>query len=375
MNGASTTLTRPLVSPSQARASRNGSFPARAAGVEVRHDAVPGRLRLLVPALRHAPDQARRLQSQAAGWPGVQRATASPVTGSLLLEFDSASVAPDQLVAHVGAFSESAPSLDELTRAERRAGSRTGRRGRASASVEERDGIGILQEMPPVPPPPPRQTRRLEAALGAAAVVGAGAMLLGIRAHGHNLAVDQAPLALMEAVHSDPLTAVMRFASRLIDPPVIIPVTAAATMLGVGRRHREDLPWLAPTAVAGGAVLIHGLKAVLGRARPSAFAHLTRAPGSSLPSGHAFLAMCLYGLLAHHGLRWLRARRPDDRRAAALLLTAAATTVLLVGVSRVYLGVHYPTDVIAGYVLALLWLWLLAAINDRTPVRTAAEVG
>ena len=57
--------------------------------------------------------------------------------------------------------------------------------------------------------------------------------------------------------------------------------------------------------------------------------------------------------------------------AGALLAVGASTAVLLVGVSRVYLGVHYPTDVISGYVLALLWLWLLAAINDRTPVAAA----
>jgi undecaprenyl-diphosphatase len=212
----------------------------------------------------------------------------------------------------------------------------------------------------------------MEAALGAAALIGAGALLLAVRTHGHWLAIDQAPLALAQEIHSPALTAFMRGASWLVEPAVIWPVTLGATLLGVGRQAPGDLPWLAPVAVGGGAILISVLKVFLRRARPAAFEHLVPARGYSLPSGHAFLAASLYGLLAHHGLRWLRARRPDDRYAATALLVVSTAAVLLVGISRVYLGVHYPTDVMAGYALALLWLFFLAAINGRPrpPVMT-----
>jgi undecaprenyl-diphosphatase len=208
--------------------------------------------------------------------------------------------------------------------------------------------------------------------MGCLALVAAGVALAAVRLHGHNLALDQATLTLAEEIHSPALTGLMRGASRLVEPPVLWAVTAAATLLGVGRRRPGDLPWLAPTAVLGGGAVVSVLKLALRRGRPTAFEHLTAARGYSLPSGHAFLAVCLYGLLAHHGLRWLRARRPEDRRAAAVLLVAAATAVIMVGASRVYLGVHYPTDVIAGYALALLWLFFLAAIHDRPRPALAA---
>ena len=70
-----------------------------------------------------------------------------------------------------------------------------------------------------MPSPAPRRVRQAELALGAGALLGAGAMLLAVRAHGHNLALDQAALPLMEALHSDPLTAIMRAASRSSIPP------------------------------------------------------------------------------------------------------------------------------------------------------------
>jgi undecaprenyl-diphosphatase len=209
--------------------------------------------------------------------------------------------------------------------------------------------------------------------VGAAAVAGAGALLVAAATHGHHLAIDRVPLDLAAQIHSPVLTAVMRGASRLSEPLVVVPLVAAATLGGVGRQAPGDVPWLPAAAVSGGGALIMLLKMLLRRVRPTTFQHLARVRGYSLPSGHAFMAMCLYGMLAHHGLRWLRARRPNDRCAAALLMTSAAVAVLLVGVSRVYLGVHYPTDVLAGYVLALLWLWLLAGIRQsRRPVATWA---
>ena len=210
----------------------------------------------------------------------------------------------------------------------------------------------------------------MEAAAGAAALIAAGAALLAVRSHGHNLALDQAPLALAEEIHNPPLTAFMRGASGLVEPAVIWPVTFGATLLGVGRQRQGDVPWLAPTAVLGGGVVVTVLKTLLRRGRPAAFEHL--APHARLfaalrvtPSWRSASTDCSPTTVSAGcapAVRTTAGRRP-------LLLVAAATAVLLVGVSRVYLGVHYPTDVLAGYALALLWLFFLAAINDRPAVK------
>ena len=92
-------------------------------------------------------------------------------------------------------------------------------------------------------------------------------------------------------------------------------------------------------------------KLLVQRVRPEEF-RLATAPGYSFPSGHALMATCLYGGLAL--LLWRRARR---RRERAALFVGAVVLAISIGLSRVYLGVHYPTDVVGGWVGGLLWLF------------------
>src|SRR4029077_6031218 len=85
------------------------------------------------------------------------------------------------------------------------------------------------------------------------------------------------------------------------------------------------------------------------RARPTAFFGV--APGSySFPSGHALCSLCFYGVMA--GLLSARIKSLPWRIAVC---AAAAVLIIAIGLSRIYLGVHYPSDVLAGYLAATVW--------------------
>ena len=94
------------------------------------------------------------------------------------------------------------------------------------------------------------------------------------------------------------------------------------------------------------------LKFIIQRPRPDGF-RLAAATGFSFPSGHSMVAMAFFGLLA-----WFVWRYEKDRRQRALLLIAFAFIIFMVGLSRVYLGVHYASDVIGGFCLSIIWLAL-----------------
>ena len=118
-------------------------------------------------------------------------------------------------------------------------------------------------------------------------------------------------------------------------------------------------------AIGGGELLVIGLKALFHRPRPAeVFASL----GYSFPSGHSFFAVTLYGMAAYWLVRGTRARRWVWLPAVALML--------LIGFSRIYLGVHYASDVLAGFCVGLPWLWACLALpaafglaerKDHTP--------
>ena len=113
-------------------------------------------------------------------------------------------------------------------------------------------------------------------------------------------------------------------------------------------------------AGAGGQGIVYALKALFHRARPeAAFASL----GYSFPSGHAFAAVTIYGMLAY----WLRRDENAPRRNSVGI--AALLLILGIGFSRIYLGVHYASDVAAGYASGLLWLWGCLALSRLGSIR------
>ncbi|MGE0667979.1 MAG: phosphatase PAP2 family protein [Sphingomonadales bacterium] len=111
-------------------------------------------------------------------------------------------------------------------------------------------------------------------------------------------------------------------------------------------------------SVIGGSAMSQLMKAVFGRARPDIVPHLMTETSLSFPSGHAMNSAVLYLTLGA-----LLARAQDGRRQQAYVFGAALLVALIVGLSRVYLGVHWPTDVLAGWSVGAAWAMgcLLAA--------------
>jgi undecaprenyl-diphosphatase len=103
-------------------------------------------------------------------------------------------------------------------------------------------------------------------------------------------------------------------------------------------------------AVAGGAILSALLKAVFERPRPELVAHLVSVSSASFPSGHAMNSAVTYLTLGS-----LLAKSEKSRPVRIYLVSVAVFLTLLVGFSRIYLGVHWPTDVLAGWCVGSTW--------------------
>jgi len=146
---------------------------------------------------------------------------------------------------------------------------------------------------------------------------------------------------------SPPLTSAMVVVSHL-GSEVLVAVVVVAVALFIRARWRRAAIWLA-LATLGGLLLETVLKLSYHRARPVPFFGVT--PHSySFPSGHSLMSFCVYGMLAG-----LLSHRVGSRSERVLVWVVAAVLIASIGVSRIYLGVHYPTDVLGGYLAAALW--------------------
>jgi undecaprenyl-diphosphatase len=121
-------------------------------------------------------------------------------------------------------------------------------------------------------------------------------------------------------------------------------VVLAAALLWAHRRRAQA--GVLVVAVVGGDLLDQAIKAMVGRTRPDLVPHLDLVYSASFPSGHSAMSPVVYFTLA--GL----VAAGEGRRASKMLLIATALLlVIAIGVSRVYLGVHWPTDVLGGWAL------------------------
>jgi undecaprenyl-diphosphatase len=93
------------------------------------------------------------------------------------------------------------------------------------------------------------------------------------------------------------------------------------------------------------------IKEILQRERPS-LQHLVEAGGYSFPSGHAMISMGFFGMIF---AIWAMERKIRGR-SLFLPCVLGALLILLIGLSRVYLGVHFPTDIVGGYIAGIIWL-------------------
>ena len=196
---------------------------------------------------------------------------------------------------------------------------------------------------------------QLRSAIGSA-VIFAGVWVFLWLASGLNVGmpIGQWDQAITNALHASVTPQTLQlFAAltHLADPRTLTVVCVLGTLVLLARRQSGlALVWV--LAIAGNGVLNQSLKQFIGRARPLDPEGLVLAQGLSFPSGHSSGAVVTYGMLAYLALRLM----PKVWHLPALLLALALT--LAVGASRVWLGVHFPSDVLAGFASGSAWLAL-----------------
>jgi undecaprenyl-diphosphatase len=190
--------------------------------------------------------------------------------------------------------------------------------------------------------------------------------LAALVASGHSFAIDSKLIMLFRQA-GDP--------SLPLGPPwlreAMRDLTALGSFTGLGFmlvtaalvlwkcEHRPLALGLIVTIVSG-VLASTALKILIGRNRPDIVEHAALTFTASFPSGHAFLSSVT--LLSIAGFVGLAAKRDDITRLCVIL---AWVMIVLIGVSRIYLGVHWPTDVVAGWCLGTAWSSLAVALLGR----------
>jgi undecaprenyl-diphosphatase len=138
----------------------------------------------------------------------------------------------------------------------------------------------------------------------------------------------------------------------------VLALVTLATMGFLALDGKKHMALFTCASVAGGMVMSNLLKDVFQRPRPEIVPHIVYASNTSFPSGHSMLSAVTYLTLGA-----LLARSHKRKALKAYFLLIATLLTLMVGITRIYLGVHWPTDVLAGWIAGAVWAllcWLVA---------------
>jgi membrane-associated phospholipid phosphatase len=150
------------------------------------------------------------------------------------------------------------------------------------------------------------------------------------------------------------LDSVMLTITQLGDPIFVSIVVAVSLAILWWRRYLQEVK-IFVIACLGGFILNTGLKLFFSKPRPQLWDRLISETSFSFPSGHALGSLVVYGLLAY----LLANHYP---KFSTVIYSFAVILIAAIGLSRLYLGVHWPTDIIAGYGVGFLWLMMCIAM-------------
>lgn len=152
------------------------------------------------------------------------------------------------------------------------------------------------------------------------------------------------------------LNDIFRFTTHLGGIGVVAPLGLLVVTLLVWRRHRI-LAFGVIAATGGSALVIAILKLLVDRSRPALITQLVVAHGTAFPSGHSAESIACYGMLA-----WIVFQLTSSRAVRVVVGAVAAFLAVAVGLSRIYLGVHWASDVLSGWFVGIAWLAAAIAV-------------
>jgi len=156
--------------------------------------------------------------------------------------------------------------------------------------------------------------------------------------------------------HASPALTHIMLGFSVIGSPACLIVLGCVAVAHFVRSGRPRIAMLFVITILGAELLDQILKLLFHRTRPVAFFGLAEPMGYSFPSGHSLVSFAFFGVLA----TFAAARAKNNAWRWAYRISAAAL-ISAIGISRIYLGVHYPSDVIAGYLAALVWVFSVAS--------------